>query len=173
MDYAPLQARLLHTCTSRMLLLAVLALYFAVALIVRVVHFRKTHDNRGISLRALMGGTDAVRPRKTLKQQITQHAVILVMLLGLAIYRAYPTYLDIARQQYVMVTASYERTSSSSERTLFSSGYAYFMQDGERIHLELPADWTEDEFPLGTYQGALWYSQESKVLLSFSPIDSQ
>ena len=151
MSHAAFQNTLVNTCISKLVFILVLIVYFSCSLLARCLYSRKTHDTRGVSLFDFIVGRKSGNPRYSLKQQIFNNAALLVVLVLFLIFRLYPFIQDIQHQQYVSVTAQYERSNSSSESSMFSNGHVFVTVDSTRIRLELPSGWTEAEFPLGTY----------------------
>ena len=41
------------------------------------------------------------------------------------------------------------------------------MVQGEQLRLNLPKDWSVAEFPEGSYEGYVWYSEASRYILDF------
>ena len=166
MSHAALQNTLVNTCISKLVLILVLIVYLSCSLLVKCLYSRKTHDTRGVSLFDFIVGRNSREPRYSLKQQIYQNTALLVTLVLFLIYQLYHFMQDIQHQQYVSVTAQYERLNSSSESSMFSNGHVFITVDSTRIRLELPSGWTEAEFPLGTYSADIVYSLDSKVILA-------
>lgn len=170
MDLSAFEERLIHTAVNRGLLWGILALVVAVTLAVEVIHYRKTGDNSGVHLgKFFFPGAKNRKLKHTTRQQIGLDIAALAVLAAVMLMNALPVWRDVSGQQYVMVEAQYERTESSSEANLFSNGYVYARTEDGRLDLRLPAGWTAEEFPLGTYSGTIWYSEQSKIILSFTP----
>ena len=169
MDYAAFEERLVQTLINRSLLWGILALAILLLLATKVIYYCKTGDNSGWYLwKVFFTNAENRKLKYTTKQQIAMSAIALMGLSVVALMTVLPIWQDVSAQRYVKVEAEYKRTEISSESSFFSNGYVYAYADGQRIDLSLPAGWTKEEFPLGTYQGIIWYSEASKVILSFT-----
>lgn len=169
MDYAVFDDKLLLTLNGRSRVIIVVIIFVAITLLFEVIYFCITKSNRGVSIWNLFMQKPLFATRLTTKQQIGRDITVLCILTFIFIFTSLPIFSDIANQQYVKIEAQYSRNDRTSDGNLFSYGHVYAETDKKTVTLELPYGWTEDEFPLGTYRGTVWYSEESKVILAFIP----
>lgn len=166
MHYSDFDIRILRTFCSRYMIVAVVILIIAVTLTIELVYYHKTKSSQGISIWNLLSKKPVFAQRLSIKQQISRDLIAIVILSVYLCYSIIPIYNDVSNQQYIEVDALYSRTARDADGNLFSNGQIYIEVSGEVIRLELPEDWTEDEFPEGTFWGTIWYSKESKMVLS-------
>ena len=167
MQYAYFDEVMRETFRGRAYLLLIVMAWILLSTVIRVFYFRKTRDNGGFSIMNFAKGVSQRRARLTTKQQMSRNIVLFILLGVLGIGWLYPAYRDVQGKQYLQVQGQYKRTQISSEGNLFSRGYVSVHENGKRIDLSLPAKWTEEEFPLGEFFGTIWYSKETKIILSF------
>lgn len=154
MNNIDLQSILLETVKQKTI---INLLFIGLALLVLV---------SGILRRKKMKKTDS----KKLKRIMCEIMLSIVLLIGTPVL-FFPWVLDAIRdmkhQQFVQITAMYERNATSIPRNGWhTNGYVWVYADDIKIRLELPADWTEEQFPYGKEEGTIWYSKESKVILA-------
>ena len=70
---------------------------------------------------------------------------------------------DIEHQQYICAEVDYSYSRNGKGEDLVT-----IIQDGEIIYVDFPKGWSDDDFPRGEFHGTAWYSEESKILLSFT-----
>ena len=70
---------------------------------------------------------------------------------------------DIEHQQYVCAEVDYSYSRNGKGKDLVT-----IIRDGEIIYVDFPKGWSEEDFPRGEFHGTAWYSEESKILLSFT-----
>lgn len=137
------------------------------------IYYYRTHSEYGISIftiKAKITGTKTKRkPMLSLKDQIVVEIIALFLVLGVMFWHLGSIYNDISNQQYERIFTNYSREEGSTDTSWFSYGHAYIEIDGEKVRVELPYKWTEEEFPQGDFRGIAWYSQKSKILLVFQP----
>ena len=106
-------------------------------------------------------------------KKITEISLALVILVGIPLLRGgwcVSAFRDIKNEQIICCEAIYERDETFKSRfEFFSNGKVYVRQDDDGITLVLPKNWTENQFPKVEYDGTIFYSKESKVILGFVP----
>ena len=70
---------------------------------------------------------------------------------------------DIEHQQYICAEVDYSYSRNGKGEDLVT-----IIQDVEIIYVDFPKGWSDDDFPRGEFHGTAWYSEESKILLSFT-----
>lgn len=168
MQYALFDNVLIDTFSDRFYIIIFIMILLFILTFVKVIYYLKTKDNRGFSAIDHLLGRKNRKAKLSTKQQICKNISILVLLFVYCLYLMYPVYQDVHNHQYVQIYGQYKRTEISSESNLFSNGYVYVYEDGNRLDLVLPENWTEDEYPLGEYSGTIWYSKATKVILSLN-----
>ena len=76
---------------------------------------------------------------------------------------------DISQQQYIRAKAFFA-CDAINTRGDFTNGEVEIVIDGEKIQLTLPYDWTAEEFPNEDCYVDVYYSKESKIILSVEKI---
>ena len=128
-----------------------------------LIYYRVTRNNDGVSLLNVL---KIFKNRFTTKEQIALKLVGILALLALIIWTVVPAHQDISKQQYECILGQYTYEADNQDG-LFSNGRVRVETEEDEFYLELPVDWTEDEFPPEAMQGWIYYSKESKILLSF------
>lgn len=159
---------LVKTFSGRAFIILFVILLIAISTSIRVIYYCRTKNNHGFSVIDFVMGRKNRKAKLSTKQQIGMNLSVLVILTLFCLYWICPAYRDVRNQQYIQIRGQYKRTEISSEGNLFSNGYVYVYKDGKRIDLVLPANWTPEEFPLGEFSGTIWYSKETKMILSLS-----
>lgn len=72
----------------------------------------------------------------------------------------------IGGERYICAEVDYSHSRKGTGEEVVS-----IVKDGERIFVHFPQGWSEKDFPRGDFHGTAWYSEESKILLSFAPDD--
>lgn len=170
MNYSVFNERLVLTICNRYRIIFIFIVLVAITLIVELVYFYRTKSNQGISIWNFLSPKPIFQTRFTAKQQIVGDIIVIILLSAIMIHSVAPSYRDVSNQQYVKVTGQFSRDEYNSKPNLFSYGRVYVETKDRKIGLDLPADWTE-EFPAGTCYGTVWYSEETKVILSFEPLE--
>ena len=160
-----------QTMWNQCALLLVLLAIGVCTLVFYLVYYQVTRSNKALSMFSFFPASRQRDTKKTLKQQITELGIALVVVLGVAIWFSYPMYRDINHQQIEEVKTQYLRTEKLSEGNLFSNGTAIIVIDGEQISVELPYGWRSEDFPIGEYSCVAWYAKESKVLLAIDILE--
>ena len=168
MIFAQFDQRLIDTMIDRCKIVGVLWIIILLTLAIEALYCWKTKSNQGVSIWNLFSKKPIFLNRLSLKQRMGRKLIVAIILPVLMIWLGLPVYNDIAQQQYIQAQANYSRNENTSKNHLFSNGYVVIETGNEEIRLELPANWTEQEFPEGLHCGTVWYSQESKVILSFT-----
>lgn len=168
-DYVFFNERLIFTFIGRSRIILAALVLVIVTLLIETIYCCVNRSNKGISVWTFLTRKPLFSQRLTLRQQITRDIVVSVILCAILISSAFPIYSDIKQLGYVEVEAQYTRNERSSEGNLLSYGHVYVETNGEMLSLELPRGWTNEEFPLGTYYGTVWYSKRTKVILAFVP----
>lgn len=171
MNYSELSKRLVLTMCKRYSILFIFILLVAITLIVELIYYYKTKSNRGVSIWNFLSRKPIFQTRLTTKQQIVRDIIVIILLSVIMICGAVPAYRDVSNQQYVKVSGQFSRDEYNSKPNLFSYGRVYIETKDQVIGLDLPADWTSIEFPEGTCYGTVWYSEETKIVLSFEPLE--
>lgn len=161
-----LQDRLTHTIAERCKTAIVLLVIICIFLFWNLYHLKKGRKN-GISILQLLPFEGNTKNRLSIKEQIGFKITAIILLVCFVVWNIIPAYYDCSNQQFVQVSTSYCRMQS--DKNLFSNGTVYIYVDGERIALDLPADWDKEEFPEGEYSGIVWYSKFTKIILAFIP----
>ena len=71
---------------------------------------------------------------------------------------------DIEHQQYICAEVDYSYSRNGKGEDLVT-----IIREGEIIYVDFPKGWSTDDFPRGEFHGTAWYSEESRILLSFTP----
>lgn len=166
MQFSVFDDILIKTFSGRTYFILFFILLITVFTFVRVIYYHKTKDNQGFSAINYLLGKKNRKLKLSTKQQIGKNIAIIILLAVYLLCSIYPIYQDIHNQQYVQIHGQYKRTEMSSESNLFSNGYVYVYEDGDRLDLVLPVNWTAEEYPLGEYSGTIWYSKATKVILT-------
>lgn len=156
---------LVQTYLNRSKLIFLVMAIITVTLIVEVVVLLTSKSNRGISIWNFFSKKPLFSQRLSLRQQIVRDVIAMLILTVYLCCSAIPIYNDISQHQYITVEAEYSRTERDAQGNLFSNGHAYIEVGGDKIRLELPANWNEEVFPEGRFSCVAHYSKESKILL--------
>lgn len=171
MQIDELQKILTKTMWNQSVLLLVLLAIGVCTLIFYIVYYSITRSNSAFSFLMFLPTSRKRKTKKTLKQQIAELSIGLIVVLGLTVWLSYPMYKDIKYQQIEEVHTRYIREEISSEGNFFSNGTAYIEINGEQVLVELPYGWDADSFPLGEYSCIAWYAKDSKVLLAIERLN--
>lgn len=106
------------------------------------------------------------------KSTILGAGVFCVVLFALGLFEILPAVRDLTEQRFVQVTTTYYHPSHSVGRFDFLSDGFVKVEDGART-LELPPNWTAEDFPNGHYYGEIWYSEQSEFILSFTVLEGE
>ena len=168
MGISEFEQRLIGTIAGRCKIWGIWLLFFIAQLIFQIVYYRKTGSNQGMTpLVVLLFKRKHWRNKYTTKQQISLTVMAIVLVLAFAAWGIIPICRDIAGQQYIAAEASYQRAEPVSGKGLFSNGQVTVEIEGESLTLDLPAGWTAEEFPAGSFTGTVWYGRESEIILAF------
>ena len=84
----------------------------------------------------------------------------------------HPLWQDIKHKQIVEAYGSYYfDTVNIPTRSFVKNAYANIEINGKAYTMDLPAGWSEKDFPFGTFDGKIVYAKESKIILEFIPND--
>lgn len=165
LDISQFNERIIETCVNQCKPAIALLVIGIVLLLIDIIYFKVTRNNDGLSL---INITKIFTNRFTTKEQIALKIVGILALLVLIAWTTLPVYQDLSNQQFECVSGQYTY-ETDNQKGLFSNGRVR-VDTGENIfYLELPANWSEDEFPTGTRQGTIYYSKASKIFVSFIP----
>lgn len=159
---------LLHTLLNQYKILAVVLFVLIGLLIVECFCYSKKNLTKGISVLQFCFPKLSFDNRLSLQQQIKRKLLGIILVLFIMILKGIPVYQDISNQSYIQVYACVTRTEESSRQNLMTNGYIRIETEKESITLNLPADWNEQAFPEGLFYGNVWYSKESRIILSFT-----
>ena len=161
--------RLVNTVIDQCKFLVFIMALVLLFLIIDIIVLLKTRQNNATTIWNILFKKRDRKSKYTLKQQIMIKVVILILVpLWLCLVFIIPAHNDIEHNQYVQITTTYHRKSEADGKNLFSNGHVYIEIGNDRITLDLPSDWTHDEFPVGTYSGTVCYAKESGIILAFS-----
>lgn len=169
-DYSFFSERILRTTWGRSRIVIIVLLIIVVSLLVKMIYYWRTKSNKGVSIWSFLLRNTTYSPRlPTLKQQIGFSIVGIILLLIVAITSLRSAYRDINYTQYVRIETQYSREATRDDGNIFSYGRVYVKTGDTWISLNLPYDWTYEEFPLGEFNGIIWYSEEARIILNFTP----
>ena len=171
MQFEKFQKLLIDTLWNRCAVVFILLLIGFITLTFYIVHYIKTRSNTGIGFWTFIPAFKNRKVKFTLKQQIAELILGILFVIIFTIWMIYPIYKDITNQQFEEVYTQYSRTELSSRGNLFSNGSAFIEINGEKIALELPYGWSNEDFPLGEYFCVVRYGKESKILLEIEILD--
>ena len=170
MDFTWFEQRIIDTVIDECTPLAIMWCIILVLLIIEVIVLFTRKTNQGVNIWNLFRKKPRSQHRLTLKQQIAGKIAALILVpVWLGFANILPAYNDITNQQYIEYHGTYSRQERTYKSKKKSPERVEIIQDGEKILLYLPAEWNSEEFPLGDYYGTIWYSQDSKIILSFQP----
>jgi len=168
MDVSQFENMLVETCIHQCKAIAFLLAIGMLFLIIDIVYYCVSKSNDGFSLWNLLSADKTFKNRFTTKEQILQKTVGIVALLILAGWMIIPAYRDVSKQQYISVEGSCTYKKASRKNVL-SNGSIRVETEDDEFFLELPSDWNTNVFSDEIVYGEIWYSKESKILLSFTP----
>ena len=163
MDITQFNRRIIDSCVSQCKPAVVLLVIGVLLLVKDLIYYNVTKKNDGLSL---LNFFKIFNNRFTTKEQIALKLIGIVALLILIAWTIVPAYKDISNQQYNCVFGQYTYEIDNQD-SIFTNGRVKVETKDDEFYLELPANWSEDEFPAGTMQGMIYYSKESKVFLFF------
>ena len=146
------------------------SLFLAVALVLLVletIYLFTTKTNAGFAILNILPIRHTFKNRFSTKSQITLHGIVALILISYLIWIIVPAYQDIHNSQYCQITAQYIHKEPKQTKVSISEGHIWVETQDGGFYLELPADWTEEEFPYGTYHGIISYGKASRILTSF------
>lgn len=169
-DYSIFSERILQTAWGRSKIVMIIILVGIVLLLIQTVHYLRTKSNKGVSIWGFLLRNTTYSPRlPTLRKQIGFGIVGIILLIIVTITSLLSAHRDISHTQYVRVETLYSRQVTSDDGNMFSYGCVYAKIEDNWIKLNLPYDWTYEEFPLGEFKGIIWYSEETRIILDFTP----
>ena len=167
MDVSQFKDTIIETCKHQCKTIAWLLAIGMLFLIIDIVCYCVTKSNDGFSLWKLCVDK-TFKNRFTTKEQILLKLVGIVALLILAAWTIIPVYRDVSKQQYISVEGSCTY-KNASRKNILSDGSIRVETEDDEFYLELPSDWNMNMFSDETVYGEIWYSKESKILVSFTP----
>ena len=171
MNYNLLEQRLIETIVHRCKALGIIWVIVLILLIYNVLVGHIKSSNDGVSIWSIFTNNTLFRNKLSLKQQIVSKIICLVLIpvLLIALFLV-PAYNDLSNQQFIQVCCEYSRKEATFNGNLFSNGRVLIKTEGEEFSLDLPFGYNTVEFPVGTYYGMIWYSRDTRIILSFEII---
>jgi len=78
-----------------------------------------------------------------------------------------PAYRDLSLNQYVTVSGEALFGQIEYSDSFLSHSHIIIQTDAGAVRLSLPANWDDLDLPTEDQDGVIWYSKDSKILLSF------
>ena len=167
MNTGAFNERIMSTVLDKCKPIGILLVLALVLLGIELIYLFVTKSNAGFAVLNILPTRHTFKNRFSTKTQIALHSIVAIVLISYLIWTIVPAYRDIHNGQYCQVVAQYTRDEQKQTRDSFSKGYVWIETQDDGFYLELPVDWDEYEFPLGTYYGIVCYGEESKILTSF------
>jgi len=153
----------LNRCKGALIVLGIAI----VLLIIRIVYYRATKNNNGLTLFLFI--FPIRENRFSTKDQIFIQALCSVLLLVVIGGKMVPAFKDVSKQQYVCVSGTCTYVGGKTNKILSASnGQVKVVTNEGTFSLEVPVGWHTDELPDNNVQGQIYYSKETKILLSFT-----
>ena len=170
MESVAFEKMLMDTIIAQAKLHVFLFCIIGIALTVDILWYVRKKEENGFSIWALLPFGKNIKTKLSAKDQIAMDIFVLLILIVMSGWKIVPTYLDVSEQSYCEVQTTYIRTEDTTDAGGFLSyGHVYAMIDGKQVHLDLPANWSSEDFPEGEHTGLVSYSERSKYILKFSP----
>ena len=159
---------LLTTLKSNMPTWTIVLCLMVILLVCNIASYKKTGAD--FALWRKIPAFKYTKSKLSVKEQISMQSLALVVVLVIIGVKTIPVLIDISKEQYISCHASYERYYDDSDSGgIFSEEYVQVNIDGEVLRLKLPGEAYEAEFPEGSCEGQVCYSEASKYILSFQP----
>lgn len=130
------------------------------------IKLRKRNNSSWISLLTNL----QIKTKLSIHERITIKIIAIIVLCSIIMFKVIPISIDLVQENYQNAYVDYTKSSTSSN--ILSNGSVTITVNGEEKRLELPSNWTAAEFPQGTYEGRVWWSERSKYILIFEPTGS-
>ena len=95
---------------------------------------------------------------------------VCIMLFVIGLLEILPAVRDLSEQRFVQITTTYHHNNHSVGTIAYLRDGFVTIKDGT-CHLDLPPNWSEETFPYGYHYGEVWYSENSKFILSFTNLE--